>query len=109
MTLAKITIQGNVEQYILPRHIESCLHSYYPSFQCELVSGRCGYDLGAGWNPARCGNTVPCAEHSGICQEHGFPAIGGCVYTGMFVCGSPVCEKCNGCCELHRRKHPKTA
>lgn len=44
-----------------------------------------------------CNEPLPCSKHSAtaccVCRQ---PATHECAHTGQFVCGFPLCDKCEG-------------
>lgn len=78
--------------YILPGYRDRFLASYWPGAVAEDVD-RCGYDTGAGWNPARCGEEEPCWQHGDLsCWCGARPVTHVCCYAAMLgVCGAPLC------------------
>ncbi len=96
MRLAQITSPARNPDYplfILPESVDGYVRGDSRA-TASIVEGRCGYDIGAGWHPARCGNLEPCPEHGGLtCAKCGGPALFACSFAGgSFVCGKPVCE-----------------
>jgi hypothetical protein len=68
------------------------------------MSNTCKYDVA--WR-GRCG--IPVADGEQFCSDHvrkccacDNPSVRECDYTGQFVCGSPLCENCEGREDLTR-------
>jgi hypothetical protein len=99
MELVKVTLETGSEVYILPDRLESYKRYYAFNITTEAVENRCGYDIGAGWHPAKCGNPNPCPDHAHLKCWCGKQALNACSYAGSIgVCGNPICgdhELCN--------------
>lgn len=102
MRLMQITGPGT-PRYVLPEYLKTT--PWKPQGHIAEVDGRCGYDLGAGWNPARCGEMIPCPVHADArCVNCGEPATEACCFAGSIaVCGNPLCVQHKGECRAHPR------
>ena len=57
-------------------------------YRFAYSSHRCGAETGDG---------IVCEKHAAVkCQSCGEQATQECDYCGQFVCGSPLCENCEG-------------
>jgi hypothetical protein len=88
-------------EYILPEEIQSFSQNYWRSESVAEVDA-CGYGVGAGWHPARCGQAMPCAEHGDLKCQCGAAASEACAFAGsQFVCGAPACAAHQFNCGRH--------
>ena len=99
MTTPAADVYKEFTEYVL--NPDSYKQYYSPAARAEEVTNRCGYGIGAGWHPARCGNELPCAEHSNLKCACGELATEACSYAGMLVCGFPACKRHAHNCGRH--------
>lgn len=97
MLLQKLTSANGHATYLRMDQDADQFRKWYDptATQRDLVQG-CGYDVGAGWNPAKCGEPIPCPKHGALvcsirgCKEPVTEACGDCG-SSLGVCGAPLC------------------